>query len=210
MSKLPLRFFCPADKTDWEIQIQTERELEIIKSIASRLKLAIRVDEAIGKVFLGRSQAKPVSVNLKDRVKILAQNTATSCGLTSCAMAVNTITGQNLDDGQFRLRHGMDLLGGLNAETPKFIWRDRDRPRPDLWPEVMAALQNGCPAIAFLNGPEFSPSGRGHVVCIIGLTSQTVIFADPNGGRLRELPKAEFEHAKEYPQGNALYIAYPK
>ncbi len=208
--KLPLRFFCPADKIDWECLVQTERELQLIKDIASRLGLAIRVDESISKVFLGRSKGPADTFNLKDRVKILAQNTATSCGLTSCAMAVNTITGQKLDDSQFKLRHGMDLLGGLNSETPKFVWKDRDRPRPELWPEVAQAGQNGCPSIAFLNGPDFSPSGNGHVVCIIGLTPTDVIFADPNRGRLRQLPKAAFEHAQEYPQGNALYIAYPK
>lgn len=50
-----LRLFSPADRIDWSCEIQTERELQLIKDIASRNKMAIKVDEALGKVFLGRS-----------------------------------------------------------------------------------------------------------------------------------------------------------
>lgn len=57
-NKKNLRLFCPADKIDWSTEIQTPRELQLIKDIASRLSLAIKVDEEIGKVFLGRSETK--------------------------------------------------------------------------------------------------------------------------------------------------------
>lgn len=157
---------------------------------------------------------KVLSVNLKDRVKILAQQTSTSCGACSCAMAVNTITGTNYSDLQWDARHrnryGIDLLSGLKQDCPKHEWRDAGRPRADLWPEVLKSLSAGCPAVCGLNGSQFSPSGHGHIVCIIGVTSKTVIFADPNGGRLRELSRWEFENAGEYPQGNFVFLALPK
>lgn len=157
---------------------------------------------------------KVLSVNLKDRVAIKAQQTSTSCGACSCAMAVNTITGTNYSDLQWDARHrnvyGLDLLSGLKQDCPKHSWRDAGRPRADLWPDVLESLSAGCPAVCGLNGPHFSPSGHGHIVCIVGVTSKTVIFADPNGGRLRELSRWEFENAQEYPQGNFVFLALPK
>lgn len=152
---------------------------------------------------------KVLSVNLKDRVRILAQSNAVSCGQTSCAMAVNTITGQQLTDQSWAARHGMNLLGGLQQECKAkgVTWQDVGRPRPDIWPRVLASLADGLPAVCGVNGPDFSLSGRGHIVCIIGVTSKTVIFADPNGGRLRELERERFEQAQEYPQGNFIFLA---
>jgi len=223
--KLPLRLFCPAEDHTWSEELRTEREVQICKDIASRLKLPIRVDEAQGKLYLGHGpnyQSKPdkpqpkfLSVNLKDRVKILAQQTSTSCGVCSCAMAVNTITGSHYSDLEWDRRHrdpvaGVDLLGGLRKDTPHHTWRDVGRPRPEIWQEVLNSLGAQCPAVCGVNGPDFSPSGHGHIVCIIGVTTTTVIFADPNGGRLRELPREDFEKAQEYPQGNFIFLATPK
>lgn len=153
---------------------------------------------------------KVLSVNLAYRVAILAQGNAISCGQTSCAMAVNTITGQKLTDYHWQARHGFNLLGGLQAECPEHTWEDVDRPRPEIWPRVMASLAAGCPAVCGVNGPDFSPSGHGHIVCIIGLNSKKVIFGDPNRGRLRELERERFEQAQEYPQGNFLFLATPR
>lgn len=153
------------------------------------------------------------SVNLKGRVKILAQQTGTTCGVCSCAMAVNTITGTHYNDltwdSRHRNKYGVDLLAGLQQDCPKHTWRDAGRPRPEVWQEVLNSLAAGCPAVCGVNGPDFS-SGAGHIVCIIGVTTTTVIFADPNGGELRELPRAAFEDAEEYPQGNFIFLALPE
>jgi uncharacterized protein YcbK (DUF882 family) len=53
--KKKLRLFCPADKIDWSCNLETDREVQLCRDIASRLGLAIKVDEEIGKLFLGRS-----------------------------------------------------------------------------------------------------------------------------------------------------------
>lgn len=215
--KLPIRLFCPAEDHTWSEELRTEREVQICRDVASRLGLPIRIDEGHGKLFLGRgkdwkpdpSAPKVLSVNLKDRVHILAQTNAVSCGQTSCAMAVNTITGQQLTDQSWANRHGMNLLGGLQLECKDHgvTWSDVGRPRPEIWPRVLASLAAGCPAVCGVNGPDFSPSGHGHIVCIIGLNSRTVFFADPNRGRLRELERERFEQAQEYPQGNFIFLA---
>lgn len=215
--KLPLRLFCPAEDSTWSEELKTEREVQICKDIASRLSLPIRIDEEHGKLFLGRGKdwkpepdgPKVLSVNLKDRVTILAQTNAVSCGQTSCAMAANTITGQRLTDQSWDRRHGMSLLGGLQLECKDHgvTWEDVGRPRPEIWPRVLQSLASGFPAVCGVNGPDFSPSGHGHIVCIIGVTSKTVIFADPNRGRLRELERERFEQAQEYPQGNFIFLA---
>lgn len=154
------------------------------------------------------------SANLKGSVRILAQQTATSCGACSCAMAVNTIRKKDYSDLEWDARHrniyGLDLLSGLRQDCPDHAWRDAGRPRPELWDQLLQSLAAGCPAVCGVNGPEFSPSGHGHIVCIVGVTTKTVIFADPNGGRLRELPRESFEDAAEYPQGNFVFLALPK
>ena len=55
-----LRLFCPADKTDWSCALQTEREVQLCKDVASRLGLAISVNQEAGKLFLGRSKPLPL------------------------------------------------------------------------------------------------------------------------------------------------------
>ena len=54
-----LRLFVPAEDHTWSQSIQTERELQICKDIASRLGLAIRLDKATKKLFLGRKKNEP-------------------------------------------------------------------------------------------------------------------------------------------------------
>jgi hypothetical protein len=54
--ELPLTLVCPADKTDWTNQLNTAREVELCKSIASRLGLAININEDQKKLYLGRSK----------------------------------------------------------------------------------------------------------------------------------------------------------
>lgn len=54
-----LRLFCPADRTDWSCQLQTEREVQLCKDIASRMGMAININEQAGKLFLGRSKGLP-------------------------------------------------------------------------------------------------------------------------------------------------------
>lgn len=50
-----LRLFCPADRSDWSVALITEREVELCKSVASRLGIAININKEHGKLYLGRS-----------------------------------------------------------------------------------------------------------------------------------------------------------
>lgn len=54
-----LRLFCPAEATDWSVALLTEREVELCRSIASRLGLAISINKEHGKLYLGRGKMPP-------------------------------------------------------------------------------------------------------------------------------------------------------
>ena len=57
--KLPLKLICPAEDSSWSELLKTEREVQICRDIASRLKLAINIDEDAGKLYLGRLTPAP-------------------------------------------------------------------------------------------------------------------------------------------------------
>lgn len=156
------------------------------------------------------ARPKLVSVNIRDRVKILAQSNSISCGQTACAMAINTLTGRKWTDRDFDRNHGFNLLGGLQAECPGHVWKDAGNLTPASWPAMLESLAASCPVVAAANGPTFSPSGHGHIMLIMGVTPRTVIFADPNGGILREVARSEWEQAPSHPDGNFVFLAVPK
>lgn len=143
-------------------------------------------------------------------VKPLAQNNSVSCGQTSVAMCVNNITGQNLTDADINAKYGFNLLQGLNAECSKsgVQWKDGGNISPYSWNLIDQKVNaEKTPVIVALNGPEFSPSGRGHIVTIVKTEGNTVYFADPANGQIRTTTKEAMENAPKHPDGNFIFFA---
>lgn len=218
MSQLakPLRLFSPADRTDWSCTIQTERELQLIKDIASRNEMAIRVNEEIGKVFLGRSKFKNrTEVNLRARVKPLAQREGDTCGLTSVAMAINSITGSDWNDLSLKAKYngpnGYELLTALQEQAPSGHYVDCGNLSNGAWESVIRpSLEYRIPVIIGLNTP-FSVTGRGHIVLIVALLdSEQVLIANPADGVFETTTRSAMRDARDYPGGKFIFARDPK
>lgn len=159
-----------------------------------------------------RTKAAPApsparSSDLSDWVKPQAQSNSISCGQCAAAMAINTLAGKDLRDTDFNARYGFSLLLGLQQECPDHRWRDAGDLSPQLWPEILNSLADGCPALIGLNGPGFSPSGRGHIVLIVGLEADKVIFADPAIGRFDSCRRSDMEQCRPHPDGKFVFLA---
>lgn len=113
------------------------------------------------------------------------QHDGDNCGKTAVAMAVNAVTGKNLEDWDLPAE-GCSLLGELNARSAEagVQWVDKDLSAAN-WHLLEQSLQQGCPVVVGLNG-EFSASGYGHIVTIVGVEGETVSYADPATGTIRE------------------------
>lgn len=153
---------------------------------------------------------KVVSVDIRDHVKVQSQSNGVSCGQCSCAMAINALTGRQWTDLDFDRNYGFGLLAGLMHACPDHAWRDAGNLSRDLWPEIGQALASECPVVVGLNGPMFSPSGRGHIVLIVGLSPTEVTFVDPNGGLVRQCSRGDMESARDYPGGKFVFVARPR
>ena len=143
-------------------------------------------------------------------VRPLFQSNSISCGQTSVAMAINAIKGSQLKDTTISYRYGFSLLGALNAESrvAGVQWKDAGRPSPSKWPQIEKAVRQGLPVIVGLNGREFSPSGRGHIVTIVGVDGNKVEFADPAHGNIRQTTKDAIDRAPSYPQGSFIFLPF--
>lgn len=140
----------------------------------------------------------------------LAQNNSVSCGQTSVAMAVNSLTGQNLSDYDINNKYGFELLNALNAECAGagYNWKDGGDLNANSWELIDHKVnQEKTPVIVALNGPEFSPSGRGHIVTIVKTEGETVTFPDPATGALRTTTKTAMNQAPQHPDGNFVFYA---
>ena len=143
-------------------------------------------------------------------VQPLAQHNGVSCGQTSVAMAVNSLTGKNLTDDDINAKYGFGLLNGLNAESAEagYTWKDGGDLSASSWDLIDHKVnQEKTPVIVALNGPEFSPSGRGHIVTIVKTEGNTVTFADPATGTLRTTTKENMNNAPSHPDGNFVFYA---
>lgn len=143
-------------------------------------------------------------------VQPLAQSNGISCGQTSVAMCVNAITGQHLTDVDINSRYGFGLLTALKTESAKsgYDWKDDGNLNAASWATIDQKVnQEGLPVVVALNGPEFSPSGRGHIVTIVKTEGDTVTFADPATGQLRTTTKQNMENAPSHPDGNFVFVA---
>lgn len=143
-------------------------------------------------------------------VSPLAQSNSVSCGQTSVAMAVNALTGKNLRDVDINARYGFGLLNALNGETGAqgFQWRDAGEVGPYAWPLIDQKVNTEhTPVIVALNGPEFSPSGHGHIVTIVKTEGDTVTYADPASGQMKTTTKQRMNEAPRHPDGNFVFVA---
>lgn len=150
----------------------------------------------------GSAPANPTNVTN------LAQNNSISCGQTSVAMCVNALTGQHLQDSDINNKYGFDLMNALNSECKPYgvTWNDAGNIGPDKWSLIEQKVnQEGTPVIVGLNGPEFSVSGRGHIVTITKVDGDKVTFADPATGTTRTTTKQAMNNAPSHPDGNFVY-----
>jgi len=140
----------------------------------------------------------------------IAQHTGDSCGQTSVAMSINALTGKKLDDNDINAKYGYELLGALKAETAEagYTWKDGGEINPNCWELLEHKVNNEkTPVVVALNGPEFSVSGRGHIVTITKIDGDKVTFADPATGTIRTTTKQNMNNAPSHPQGNFIFYA---
>lgn len=140
----------------------------------------------------------------------LAQNTGDSCGQTSVAMSINALTGKNLNDNDINAKYGYELLRALKEETAEagYTWKDGGEINSNCWELLEHKVNNEkTPVVVALNGPEFSASGRGHIVTITKIDGDKVTFADPATGTVRTTTKQNMNNAPSHPQGNFIFYA---
>lgn len=139
-----------------------------------------------------------------------AQSNDVSCGQTSVAMSINALTGKSLRDTDVDARYGFELLKALNGECREAGWRWQDggEINPSCWSLIDHKVNvERTPVIVALNGPEFSPSGRGHIVTILKTEGDTVTYADPADGTVKTTTKQRMNTASSHPDGNFIFFA---
>ncbi|MBS2037320.1 LysM peptidoglycan-binding domain-containing protein [bacterium] len=139
-----------------------------------------------------------------------AQHMGASCGQTSVAMSITSLTGKPMDDYAINEKYGFGLLNALNTECEPsgYHWSDGGNVGSDSWGLIEQKVnQEGSPVIVALNGPEFSCTGRGHIVTITKVDGDIVYFADPATGTIRTTTKENMNNAPSHPDGN--FIFYP-
>lgn len=144
------------------------------------------------------------------RVRPLAQSNGSSCGQASVAMAVNSLTGKSLNDRDINGRYGFGLLSALNGESRSsgYQWRDGGNFNANKWPLLEKKLnQEKTPVIIGLNGPQFSPSGRGHIVTLLSVNGNNVRYADPADGTIKTTTRQAIERAPSHPDGKFIFYA---
>lgn len=143
-------------------------------------------------------------------VRPLAQSNSVSCGQTSVAMAVNSLTGKNLTDRDINRRHGFGLLNALNYESrgSGYTWRDAGNFQAKNWPTLEKKLNGDkTPVIIGLNGPNFSRSGRGHIITLLSVDGDRVKYADPADGKIKYTTKQAISSAPPHPNGKFFMLA---
>jgi len=197
-----------------ESRINSQPQINAPSQIASTpLNFQDIIKEKIGNPEnINPSQISPLqnksaaTANLKP----LAQNNNISCGQTSVAMCINSLTGKSLIDADINNKYGFGLLDALNAESKDVgvNWKDGGTINSNCWRLLEQKVNNeGLPAIVALNGPEFSPSGRGHIVTITKIEGNTVHYADPANGTIKTTTKEAMNNAPSHPDGNFIFYA---
>jgi hypothetical protein len=125
-------------------------------------------------------------------------------------MSVNALTGKRLTDRDIAKRYGFALLQALNSECrgSGYRWQDGGDFSRAMWPALEKRLNKSrIPVLIGLNGPVFSPSGRGHIVTLLSIDGESVRYADPADGRIKVTTRREIERAGGHPDGKFLFYA---
>ncbi len=156
------------------------------------------------------SDIKGLDRRVDTAVEPLAQSNAVTEGQTCVAMCLNALTGSTFTDIDIDARYGFFLIKALNKESNEagISWRDAGNLNYESWTFIDKKVNDeGLPVIVALNGPEFSPSGRGHIVTVVATTSDTVTYADPADGKLKTTQKQNMVEAPSHPDGNFVFVA---
>lgn len=148
-------------------------------------------------------------VSIQGRIQIQPQHMPRSCGQTCVAMAINYLKPRKplIDDYWVDRNYGYDLLGALNQNCGGKKWADVGNFKPSMWDAIYHNLSKGLPgAIIGLNGPEFSPSGYGHILMIVSIDGNNVGLADPNGGEWRTETKHTIETCPDHTEGKFVFM----
>ena len=143
-------------------------------------------------------------------IEAQAQSTQYSDGQCCVAMCVQSLTGKSLRDEDINSKYGFQLLDALNSETQVhgWKWKDGGEVSPKSWTLIeRKVLAERTPVIVALNGPEFSPSGKGHIVVVVRIQGQEVTLADPATGTFRHTTKKAMNEAPSHPHGNFIFYA---
>jgi hypothetical protein len=125
-------------------------------------------------------------------------------------MGINALTGKTLTDRDIDAGYGFQLLRALNEECKKvgYRWRDGGNFTPKCWPALEKRLnKERTPVLIGLNGPTFSPSGRGHIVTLLSIDGQKVRYADPADGRIKVTSRKAIEQAPPHRDGKFFFYA---
>lgn len=200
----PLRLFAPPEQYKIFWTLESERERQLIAWIAQQLGLRYREQMDNHKLYLGL----PASLNAPVVLQPLRQSNASSCGQTSVAMAINALTGQHLTDMDIQHRYGFALLQALNQECQGsgYRWLDLGDLTRDNWPQVARVLEQSLPVIIGLNGPEFSPSGRGHIITLTAIDQNHINYADPATGTMATTTLESLLSAPPHPDGKFIFL----
>lgn len=142
------------------------------------------------------------------KVRPLKQSNDLSCGQTSVAMSVNYLTGKRLTDRDIDRRYGFGLLHALKTESKGsgYTWYDAGNFSKKSWPMLEKRLnKERTPVLIGLNGPVFSPSGRGHIITLLSIDGDTVRYADPGDGQIKTTTRRAIEQAGGHPDGKFLF-----
>lgn len=156
------------------------------------------------------STPPPGDVDNASRVVPQYQSTPRSCGAASVAMCISALGAQKVDDQWVLHHYGYSLLPALQSNCPGWEWRDAGNFTPAMWPAIRDCLTSGGLAIIGLNGPEFSPSGYGHIMVICGLSATEVILADPARGAFRTVSRQLVEQCPPHTDGKFVFLSTPR
>jgi flagellar basal-body rod protein FlgC len=141
-------------------------------------------------------------------VKPLIQSNGVSCGPTSVAMCLNSLTGSNLTDQDVDRHYGFQLLKALKQESKPagYDWRDAGDLGHELIPQIEDALGQGLPVIIAVNGAPFSPSGRGTIITIVKSDHEDVTYVDTRTGEFAQTTWTVLYRADGHPDGQFVFL----
>jgi LysM repeat protein/muramidase (phage lysozyme) len=144
------------------------------------------------------------------------------CGTTSVAMALSWATGKTVSSDQvYNAVGSADVSGARSYAINNYPVTITDRgnlrssggfagpnTQAEAYKVLTDAIGKGHPVIFSASGPDFSPSGRGHIMLATGVSVKDGVnmftFNDPGTGTTRTLPFSALWNATDYPQGGSF------